>query len=157
MESERAERIRPALGKISSGIYVLTGTLEGEPLGMLASFIEQAGFTPPMISVAMGNDRPMRKVFESTGQFGLHVLSNENKQLMRSFSGKGDPFAAHEVDQSLEAIPQLREALAFLSCRVAGSLPAGDHTLYLAEVLDGWINPQKQEPMVRVRANGFSY
>ncbi len=57
-------RIAPALGKIPSGIFVATAVVENAPIGMLCSFVEQAGFEPPMISIALGLDRPLRPVLE---------------------------------------------------------------------------------------------
>ena len=55
-------------------------------------------------------------------------------------------------------MPQFADAWAFLVGKVAGRLSAGDHTLYLAEVLDGALQKEGQEPQVRVRsANGFGY
>ena len=34
---------------------------------------------------------------------------------------------------------------------------AGDHVLYVAEVIEGVLQKQGEEPMVRVRPNGFTY
>ena len=50
------ERIGAALGKIPSGVFIATSTHDGEEIGMLASFVEQAGFNPPTITVAIGVD-----------------------------------------------------------------------------------------------------
>ena len=35
------EKIGPALGKLPSGVYIVTSILDGEEIGMLASFVEQ--------------------------------------------------------------------------------------------------------------------
>ncbi|HAA88643.1 MAG TPA: flavin reductase family protein, partial [Verrucomicrobiales bacterium] len=51
------ERIGPALGKLPSGVYIATSTLDGEEVGMLASFVEQAGFEPPTITAAISAGR----------------------------------------------------------------------------------------------------
>jgi hypothetical protein len=40
---------------------------------------------------------------------------------------------------------------------VQGEIAAGDHIVYLAEVLDGALQHVSDEAMVRVRANGFKY
>ena len=72
------EKIAPALGKISSGLYVVTALVAGEPHGMLCSFVEQAGFEPPMITIAVGRGRPIGAALDGPGLFGLHVLSKEN-------------------------------------------------------------------------------
>lgn len=153
------ERIAPALGKISSGIYVATASLGDEKLGLLCSFVEQCSFAPPMITIAVGANRPLVQALDGHGLFGLHVLSKQNNALMKSFarSGDSDPFAAHEMVDNLFGIPQLAEAWAFLSCKVSAKMPAGDHILYVAEVFDGALQHPGQEANVRVRPNGFTY
>lgn len=152
------QRVGPALGKIASGLYVITARIEGAPVGMLCSFVEQAGFAPPMISLAIAPERPIAPALEEGGVFGLHILGKENTALMKSFARGGSPeaFAAHALVENEHGVPQFAEAWAFLVGQVRGRIAAGDHTLYVAEVLDGALQ-HAGEPMVRVRANGFGY
>jgi flavin reductase (DIM6/NTAB) family NADH-FMN oxidoreductase RutF len=56
-----------------------------------------------------------------------------------------------------DGIPVFSEAWAWLIARVVGQIPAGDHVLYLAEVLDGSLQHEGQQASTRVRANGFGY
>ncbi|HEX8313034.1 MAG TPA: flavin reductase family protein [Chthoniobacteraceae bacterium] len=156
---ENRERIAPALGKIASGLYIATARLEEGPIGMLCSFVEQAGFEPPMVSVAVGQGRPIIAALDGPGVFGLHVLSKDNNALLKSFArgGGAEAFAGHELVENAHGVPQLAEAWAFLLCKVTGKLSTGDHVVYVAEVLDGVLQHEGQESMVRVRANGFSY
>jgi flavin reductase (DIM6/NTAB) family NADH-FMN oxidoreductase RutF len=153
------DRIAPALGKIASGIFVATAAVEGQPVGMLCSFVEQAGFDPPMISIALGHDRPLRAVLESGGLFGLNILSKENGALIKPFSRSDfeSPFEGLDLVENRFGVPQLGEAWAFLVCKPEGNLHAGDHILFLARVLDGLLQQEKQEAMIRVRRNGFGY
>jgi flavin reductase (DIM6/NTAB) family NADH-FMN oxidoreductase RutF len=151
--------IAPALGKIASGLYIATAALNGEPIGMLCSFVEQAGFEPPMITLAIAPDRPLSSALTPGGLFGLHILGKSNSALMRSFARghSAEAFASHPQVENRFGVPQFAEAWAFLVVRVKGELPAGDHVVYLAEVLDGALQHEGDESMVRVRANGFKY
>jgi flavin reductase (DIM6/NTAB) family NADH-FMN oxidoreductase RutF len=155
----QAERIGPALGKIPSGLFIATATVDGAPLGMLCSFVEQAGFQPPMISMAVGHGRPIVAALDGHGVFGLHILGKENAALLKAFARGDNPaaFTENALVENAHGVPQFAEAWAFLVAKVVGRLPAGDHTLYLAEVLDGALQKENQEPQVRVRANGFGY
>lgn len=151
--------IAPALGKIASGLYVATAMVEGAPVGMLCSFVEQAGFQPPMITLAIAPDRPITPALVVGGVFGLHILGKSNNALMKSFARGSSPeaFAAHEQVANSYGVPQFAEAWAFLVAQVKGELLAGDHIVYLATVLDGALQHEGDEPTVRVRANGFKY
>ncbi len=153
------ERIGPALGKLTSGIFVATATHEGGRTGMLASFIEQAAFEPPMLSMAVGRGRAILAALDGPGIFGVNILGKENHGLVRSFVKvqEADPFAGHTLVENAHGIPQFAEAMAFLACKVVNKMEAGDHWLYLAEVIDGALQHEHEQPMFRVRRNGFDY
>ena len=153
------EQIAPALGKIASGLYVATARIGDRPIGMLCSFVQQCGFEPPTLSVALAPSRPIVQALEGHGLFGLHILGTANTGLVKAFARPDapDPFADRTLVDNMFGIPQLAEAWAFLGCKVVGKFAGGDHTLYIAEVFDGALQHPSGEPMTRVRANGFDY
>lgn len=159
MNEETKSRVGPALGKISSGIYITTAWRDARPLGMLSSFVEQAGFEPPMLSLAVGKGRALLDALDPGATFGVNVVSRGGARLLKPFSSPdvADPFAAIAWSEGPAGIPRLDDAMAVLACVVRGSMDAGDHVLLLAEVVDGQLIDPEADPMVRVRSNGFSY
>ncbi|MFT4640993.1 MAG: 3-hydroxy-9,10-secoandrosta-1,3,5(10)-triene-9,17-dione monooxygenase reductase component [Verrucomicrobiales bacterium] len=155
------ERVGPALGQVTSGLYIATASVEEEPIGMLCSFVEQAGFYPPMITIALAPDRRLVEVVTQSdrGLLGLNILSTENNGLIGPFANPNNEDPFHEVDliENAYQLPQLKDALSFLVCEYKNEMPAGDHHVYLFEVLDGHLMDRRLEPMMRVRRNGFSY
>ena len=153
------EGLKAALGRIPSGLYAVGAVHEGRRIGMLCSFVEQAGFEPPMISVALGLDRPLRQVLEKDGLFSVNILGAEDKKVLAAFASgrEEDPFAAFSLVDNGHGLPQLADALAWLACRPRGSVAAGDHVVYVAEVVEGCLHREESEPMIRVRKNGFAY
>jgi flavin reductase (DIM6/NTAB) family NADH-FMN oxidoreductase RutF len=152
------EGLKAALGRVSSGLYVAGGELDGQRFGMLCSFVEQASFKPPMISLAVAPERPLRKVLERGGLFSLNILGATDKKLLAAFAGSAaDPFAGFTLVENGHGLPQLADALAWLACRSVRSVEAGDHIVYVAEVLEGCLHREEGEPMIRLRKNGFNY
>ncbi|MBJ7326047.1 MAG: flavin reductase family protein [Chthoniobacterales bacterium] len=153
------EGLKAALGKIPSGLYAVGAVREGRRLGMLCSFVEQAGFEPPMISIALGRDRPLRQALEEGGLFAVNILGAGDKSILAAFASgrEEDPFAAFALVENGHDLPQLAQALAWLACRPCGSVAAGDHVVYVAEVIEGCLHREDVEPMIRVRKNGFAY
>lgn len=152
------EVVSRALAKVASGLYITTGISRGVRVGMLSSFIEQAAFEPPMISMAIGRDRPLVDALADGGVFAINILGEHNRDLLRVFvKAAGDPFEGHALVANAHGVPIFAEALAWLVCRVRGKMEAGDHWLYLAEVIDGALQKDKEQPMVRLRHNGFGY
>lgn len=155
------DRVGPALGRVTSGLYIATATVEDEPVGMLCSFVEQAAFRPPMLTIALTPDRRLAQMILENEQarIGVNVLSTENQNLIGPFANPNneDPFAHVKLIPNEYELPQLEAALAFLVCECRQQMPAGDHIVYLFEVLDGELQERGLEPMIRVRRNGFSY
>ena len=60
------DNIGAALGKIPSGVFIATSSIDGDEVGMLASFVEQAGFNPPTITAAIGVDLSLIHISEPT-------------------------------------------------------------------------------------------
>lgn len=153
------EGLKAALGRIPSGLFAAGAVVDGCRLGMLCSFVEQAGFEPPMVSVALGVDRPLRAALEQGALFSLNILGAEDKKLLAAFAAgrEPDPFAPFALVDNPHGLPQLADALAWLACRPRGSVAAGDHVVFVAEVIAGCLHRAAGEPMIRVRKNGFSY
>ncbi|MCP5467639.1 MAG: flavin reductase family protein [Deltaproteobacteria bacterium] len=158
--SERKENIGKALGRVVSGIAILTAQEGVEKEAILASWFQQVSFEPPMLSVAVKKDRPIQKVIDETKKFALNILCNDQKEVLAHF-GKGfkpgiNPFEGIEVEEHSLGLPLLKESHVYLVLEVKNKVSAGDHDLYLVEAVDGDLK-EKGEPMVHVRRSGFHY
>lgn len=161
MSSGDAHRqLAAALGRIPSGLFVLTASHGDAETGMLASWVQQCSFDPPQISVALRRDRAITHWLHEEALFLVNILDVSQADMLihfgRGFGLEEPAFEGLEIDRSATGLPILREALAALECRVAGRFPAGDHDLFLGRVLDGQVFGEGQ-PMVHVRKSGFHY
>src|SRR5687768_1591857 len=66
------------LGKIPSGVYILTAAHEGKNHAMLVSWVQQAAFDPPALSVAMAKDRPIYPLVRDSSRFALSILGEND-------------------------------------------------------------------------------
>ena len=152
--------VGPALGKIVSGIYILTAKHASNETGMLASWVQQAGFDPPAITVAIKKGRYVVDWITDGAPYVVNVLSDENKQMLAHF-GKGFPegdpaFESLLIRRSNQGIALLSSALAHIECQVISQLESSDHHIFLAEVVSGALQ-NEGTPMTHVRKNGFHY
>lgn len=151
------EGIGQAIGRIPSGVFIVTAQRGEEKMGMMGSWVAQAGFKPPCVSVAIHPDREIYKVIEETGRFSLNVLSNENMNLMKAFS-RYSPEQFNEVAHTVsEHGLVLTEAVAVMHCRLLGKSTLSEHHLFLGEVVDGAYLNHEASPMVHLRKSGFNY
>jgi flavin reductase (DIM6/NTAB) family NADH-FMN oxidoreductase RutF len=155
------EKLGKAIGRIASGVYVATCERDGERHGILMSWVSQAAFEPPMISLAVKSGRPMLSALSKDTKFVLNVLSKTNHEIFKNFARPDLPDATR-----FEGIPLLSQgpfgpvfsgAVAYLECYVRSSMQAGDHFVLVAEVVGGDILDSHAEPMVHLRKSGFQY
>jgi flavin reductase (DIM6/NTAB) family NADH-FMN oxidoreductase RutF len=128
---------------------------------MLASWVQQVGFEPPALVVALKQGRPIESLVLSSGAFVISVVDAASKGLLghfaRGFEPGADAFTGIDVAMSTLGIPYPRNAAAHLVCRVRGKVADWtDHTVVCGEVVagDGIL---EREPLVHLRKNGFSY
>lgn len=136
MEEQIDERV---LHKLTNGIYVLT-TKKGEEInGMIATWVSQVSFRPPLIIVCVKEERYSHHMIKDSNSFVLNILREDQKDLLPIFKSrvktKADKFK--EVPYLIKdtGAPIIKEALAFLECKVTLSLDPGDHTIFLGEVI----------------------
>ena len=150
-----------ALGRIPSGLFILTARQGERETGMLASWVQQCSFDPPQISVAVKRDRDLMAWLTPGAAFTLNLLAEGQNSYLRHF-GKGfgleEPaFVGLNVERPTEEGPILTDALGHLFCRVAGQFAGGDHDILVGRVVGGKLNQGERRPMVHVRKSGSRY
>ena len=156
-----------ALGRLSGGLYVVTASQgEGDSLrrsAMVASWVSQASFTPPGITVAVAKDRAIEALMQVGDQFVLNILREENhQQLLRHFLKRfppgADRFAGINVlEAEAEGGPVLGDALAYLGCRVEQRMEGPDHWVIYAVVEQGNVADANAMTAVHHRKVGNHY
>ncbi len=152
------ESIGAAIGRIPSGVFIVTAKRGGDQkIGMMGSWVTQAGFEPPCVSVAVHPDREIYSAIEESQSFSINVLSNENMNLMKAFSRYSpDQFDAVDFTDTEHGIV-LNEAVAVLHCRLKSKHEAADHHIFVGEVIDGAQLDHEHSPMIHLRKSGFNY
>lgn len=132
-----------ALRKIIHGVYVISTRHEGKVNAMTAAWVARASFDPELVTVAIGNTRHSHGMIKESGVFAVNILSVDNILIGKHFGTKTgkktDKFVDISFDTKATGSPILKEAVAWLDCKVVSSVEAGDHTLFIGEVLDGGV------------------
>lgn len=157
---EILHNISQALSLVVSGAYVLTLRDETDrPRAILLSFVQQVGFEPPRVAIALYKQREIVAALETRRSFVLNVLGVGSEALVERLAAlPGDPGEAlvAEGARDMGVGLTLGEACGWLVCRVHERVDMGDHWLYIAEVVDGASVPGRR-PLVHTRASGLRY
>jgi flavin reductase len=127
-----------ALASLTTGIYVLT-VRDGERRhGMSSSWVTQVSGAPPLLMAAVDQRHHTHEILARTGSFALNIVGERGKHLENYFysaaSRQPDNLASVGYDDSPAGLPYLRDAAASLECHICAHHPAGDHTLFVAEI-----------------------
>jgi flavin reductase (DIM6/NTAB) family NADH-FMN oxidoreductase RutF len=107
----------------------------GIPNVFTASWVCPASFEPPLVSLAVGKTRASHSNIARAREFVVCVMPAEGEGAARVCGSKSGRDAG--VDKFREAgLTLVKEALVCLECRVTGEVEAGDHTVFVAEVLE---------------------
>lgn len=154
------------LGKVPSGLFIVTcaGSPGNGNHGVLASWVMQAGFMPPAISVAIKQDRSIMRDLKPGSIFCVNQLAKDDsacKALMTAF-GKGfgigaDAFAGQEMGDGPHGGKYLKNALNYMECKLLRVLePSTEHNLVIGEITGGG-KLREGEPWVHIRKSGAHY
>jgi len=156
-----------ALGRLSGGLYVVTASQgEGSTFrqsAMVASWVSQASFDPPGITVAVAKDRAIESLLQVNDRFVLNILQENNylhlfRHFLKRFPPGANRFEGVELMNDLAAGgPVLSDALAFLSCKVIQRMETTDHWIIYSSVEKGNLSNTQSKTAVHHRRVGSNY
>ena len=143
---------------LSYGVYILTSKAMEEYCGATVTWVSQASFEPPMIVVCIKRESGSYKVVKKRGEFLLHLLGKDQKELAESFFKQTtleNGLINKQEYQLQDDLPLLKAVPAYLKCKVLEILETGDHPLFLAEVKNAVV--QKVSEPLELRTTGWNY
>lgn len=155
-----------ALGRVIGSLCVLTaskGKGDNNIKGaMLASWVSQASFSPPGLSIAVSKDRSVESLLQIGDSFGLNILSEKDfkeplKRFTKPFAPGEDRFKGLKIKLTPNEQIIIPEALAWLEASVKERMECGDHWVIYAEVLHGNILKSDSLTAVHHRKSGANY
>lgn len=149
-----------AVGKIPSGLFIVTTLLDGRREGYLGSWVQQTSFSPLLISVAVKPGRACHAAIKAHGRFCINVVGQNNGGVMKPFWSvkEGvDPFGGLDVIETPRGNLILRNALAAIECEARSSATPGDHEIIFAEAVESHLLQPEDKPLTHVRKSGLGY
>ncbi len=140
--SQPATTVEQAVGRIVGSLCVLTAKEGDRSSAMLASWVSQASFNPPGLTIAVAKDRAVETLTHTGNKFVLNILKEGNhlglmKHFLKPFGPGQDRFADVAAQEAENGSPILTNALAYLECSVQNRMESGDHWLVYATVENG--------------------
>jgi flavin reductase (DIM6/NTAB) family NADH-FMN oxidoreductase RutF len=129
---------RRILGRFATGITVATTRIGDELHGMTANAVTSLSLDPPLVLLCVDKRAGFLIPLKESKIFALNILGEEHEHHSRHFAQKG-PKAFTDWNAAVGATgaPILKDALAWVDCKVADILPGGDHEIFIGEIISG--------------------
>ena len=134
------------------GVYVVTTRLGDVVNGMTAAWVSQVSLKPLLVMVSIAPSRYSHDLIKKSGIFAVNVLDRDQADLGKRFGFKSgrqvDKFAGLEWTTGATGAPILPQAYACLELKLKETVPAGDHTLFVGEVVAAKVQHPQTQPLV---------
>ena len=158
----KTDRVEQAVGRLVGSMTIVT-TQQGDLSGaMLASWVSQATFNPPGLTIAVAKERAIESLMHNDGKFVLNILEQGKhipimKQFLKPFAPGENRFVGINTEPAPNGCPILTDSLAYLECNVESRMECGDHWLIYATVDSGKVFNTTGVTAVHHRKSGSHY
>jgi flavin reductase (DIM6/NTAB) family NADH-FMN oxidoreductase RutF len=148
------ELFKQVLAQWASGVTIVTSRHGGQVQGMTLSAFASVSLDPPLVLVCADKASITHGLIHGSGVLCVSVLAEDQQALSNRFASKRDEhlrFSGLQCADGVTGCPRIPGALAWLDCRVVNAVDAGDHFVYIAEVVDAEV--REGSPLVYFRSS----
>ncbi len=134
-----AFEFRRIMGHWTTGVAVVSTRRGERPWGLTANAFASVSLEPPLILVCVDLGADTHDPLRDSGLFAVSILAADQERLARRFASSeaDDKFEGVAWREETTGAPVLEDAVAWLDCRLWAQYPAGDHTIFVGQVLAG--------------------
>ena len=144
-----ARAFRDTLGLFVTGVTIITTvSRQGQAVGITANSFNSVSLDPPLVLWSIAHTARSLPVFRDAEHFAVHILREEQQSLSQRFAQSADDkFSGLDLSPGHGGVPLLKNCAACLECKTYAQHEAGDHILFLAEVID-FTSDKRARPLV---------
>jgi 3-hydroxy-9,10-secoandrosta-1,3,5(10)-triene-9,17-dione monooxygenase reductase component len=142
--------LRRVMGHFATGVTVVTGTDDGEPVGFACQSFTSVSLEPPLVLFCPAHSSRSWPRIQTSGSFSVNVLAEDQLELCKTFASssttKFEGLAWHPTQWG----PSLDNVLATVHCDIWQVVPAGDHDVVIGSVQEV-VTHRDAQPLVFFR------
>ena len=166
VDADEYDRLRRrVLWKMPSGLYVVGSTDNGERRNaMTLNWATQVSSDPKWLGIGVEQEAYTHELITAGGVFSLCVIDREDRAIVRKFTKPVEVDVAAKtlngfayLDGPVTGAPVLSQAVAFVECEVRQPVDAGNHTLFLGEVVNAAFLKDEETEVLRMEDTRMNY
>ena len=128
---------RKTCGRFATGVAIATvSALDGTPYGLTVNSFTSVSAMPPLVLICIDYRSTVLSYFRASASYCINVLKEDQRNLSDRFSERiPDRFDGLVWTTGELGAPVLRDCLASMECSVVQTVEAGDHAIFIAEVI----------------------
>jgi flavin reductase (DIM6/NTAB) family NADH-FMN oxidoreductase RutF len=131
------ELFRKTCGRFATGIAIATVSgPNGTPFGITVNSFTSVSAVPPLVLICIDYRSTVLSYFRASAAYCVNVLADHQRNLSERFSERiPDRFEGLSWTPGELGAPVLNDCLASMECSVVQTVEAGDHAIFIAEVI----------------------
>ena len=132
-----SRQFRDALAQFATGVTIICAGSDTERyVGFTANSFNSVSLAPPLVLWTLSSRSTSLPAFETAERYSVNVLSPSQTDLARRFSRPhSDRFAGVDFRMGWANAPLIAGCAAWFECRHHSRMRAGDHVVFVAEVV----------------------
>ena len=148
--------LRSLMRLFPSGVCVVGADAQGDRIAATIGSLVSLSLEPPLVGISIGRDLALHELVRRAGAFAVSLLRGDQDDVAAHFARGAPPLVLwHGVStrDGVTGAPLLEDALGWLECRIWAEYPAGDHTLFVGEVVS--VEEGELGPSLAYREHGY--
>ena len=145
--------LRALMREVPAPVGVATVSAGGQSAGLTVDSFVSLSLDPPLVGIALRRHAALHELLREAGAFALSILASGQEHLAQHFARGVPPiglWTGIETRDGELGAPLIEGAFGWVECRLAAEHPAGDHTLFVGEVVSAGRGPGR-EALVHLR------
>lgn len=142
---------RKAMSHFASGVTVVTTAHGGQRFGMTVAAFCSLSLRPPLVLICIEKPVKTHEAILKAECFAVNILSSSQQDISTKFAARSDDrFAGVSVREGKLGLPLIEGSLVAIECRLNATLPGGDHSIFVGEVVGAHM-ADEEDPLIYFR------
>ena len=135
MDDRGAEQ-RALFRRWPTGVSVVVAEAGGRRAGLTVNSLVSLSLDPPLIGISLALSASLYEVLREAGEWWVSMLAADQEDIAQHFALSIPPLILWDGVAVREDDPRLLDgAVGWLHARTVAEVPAGDHTVFVGEVV----------------------
>ena len=130
--------LRSLMRLFPSGVCIASASVDGNRIGVTIGSLVSLSLDPPLVGISIGRDIAAHELLRTAGAFAVSILRGDQADVAAHFARGTPPIVLWErvpTRIGVTGAPLVVDALGWIECRIWAEYVAGDHTLFVGEVV----------------------